>query len=145
MRDPAVIVHLGHDLCRRDAVGVAELSQHSGINGRVAGQGGKQLPPHLGIGLIRNHCPSLDARNWLADGSADRREVSFIAPFRSVSYLTLAARRRRIRASSPPAKSPAYADWHGTMTQSFGDRFLGRGSKSGPGGAIHMFEGMRKL
>jgi hypothetical protein len=43
------------------------------------------------------------------------------------------------------AKSPAYADWHGTMTQSFGDRFLGRGSKGGPGAAIRMFEGMKKL
>jgi len=43
------------------------------------------------------------------------------------------------------AKSPAYADWHGTMTQSFGDRFLGRGSKGGPDGAIRMFEGMKKL
>jgi hypothetical protein len=31
------------------------------------------------------------------------------------------------------------------MTQSFGDRFLGHGSKGGPGGAIHMFEGMKKL
>lgn len=51
---------------------------------------------------------------------------------------------RRI-VTAEPAKSAAYADWHGTLSQSFGDRFLGRGSKAGPGGAVHMFEGMKKL
>jgi hypothetical protein len=44
-----------------------------------------------------------------------------------------------------PASSPAYADWHAVMTGSFGDRFLGRGSKVGPVVPTHMFESMKKL
>lgn len=44
-----------------------------------------------------------------------------------------------------PVQSPDHADWHGAISQSFGDRFLGRGAKDGPAAPIHMFEGMKKI
>jgi hypothetical protein len=47
--------------------------------------------------------------------------------------------------TTEPAKSPAHADWYGAISQSFGDRFLGRGAKSRPAAPIHMFEGMKKI
>lgn len=44
-----------------------------------------------------------------------------------------------------PTESPAHADWYGAITQSFGNRFLGRGANGGPAAPIHMFEGMKKI
>src|SRR5262245_25990942 len=65
------------------------------------------------FGLIRNHRPSHDARTWLADRRAERGEVSCIAPSRSVSYLTPAARRRCVRAGDLAAHRGAVAQSDG--------------------------------
>jgi hypothetical protein len=53
--DPAMPVHFSHDLGRSDAVRVAKFANNRGIYSRIACQGGKQPPPHLGIGPMRSH------------------------------------------------------------------------------------------